>query len=57
MLSLPILEHIDQHRRTRGTDIAVMHAQLRRVIVDFIADDVRTQLALGKQRHRCQSNR
>ena len=47
--SLPILEHIGQHRRAGGgADMAVMHAHLRHVIVDFIADDVTRHLRARK---------
>jgi len=47
---LPILEHIDRHRREgKGTmtvaSRAALHDRLERVIVDLIADDVRERFA------------
>jgi AcrR family transcriptional regulator len=44
--SLPILEHIEQHRRACDPPVdapaqAVVHGHLRRVVVELIADDLR----------------
>jgi AcrR family transcriptional regulator len=51
--SLPIFEHIHQHRRssaarmgTRGR--AIIHEHLRKVLVELIADDVETNIQGGR---------
>jgi AcrR family transcriptional regulator len=47
--SLPVFEHVDQFRHTAHAEMdgrgrAVVHEHLRQVLIEHIADDVRTQV-------------